>query len=101
MGDDFVTNMEAALTNDRVAGLLVNLFKLSIEETTENINKRLNNIEEKATVTDDRVTILETKIDDIDQKNKENNCIVTGLQQNQTNKESVMTILNDRLKADL
>ena len=101
MGDDFVTNMENALTNDRVAGLLVNLFKISIQETTENINKRLDNIEETATERDDRITTLETKVDEFEQKSKENNCIVTGLQQDQTSKESVMTILNDRLKTDL
>ena len=94
---DFNNKMESALSNDKIADLYVNLFRKSMEQTVRDINTRIDFIEDKDLVRDEKIEYLEWKVDEIEQEKRSSNIIITGLESKQANKNDVRSFLNEKL----
>lgn len=94
---NFVSNMEMALSNGKVAALLVGLFEKSVSQRLNTISDRLAVQEEAGTERDSRLDNIETKIEEYEQQRREKNIIITGLNPNKTTREDVKKFLNDKL----
>ena len=97
----FIRKMELALSNERLAGLFVGLFERYITKTIENISNRVDIHEEKGTEKDKQIDNIEYKPDEVEQRRMENNIIVIELKTNQTMKDTLKKLLNEKLKCNI
>ena len=99
--EEFMHNMAAALSNEKIAGLMVSLFEKAVEKRIDSIDKRIDDIEDKGAERDERIEMIEYKVDEFEQKSKENHVIITGLPKAQAKKDDVIKVLNEKLSCDL
>ena len=65
--------------------------------TIKEIKKRLNTQEKEGSVKDNRLDVIETRIEENEQLRRDENIIIIGLEQNQTSRDDVKKFLNDKL----
>lgn len=87
--DEFVTKYIAALKNEQVMGLLTAGFTQAIDTKIEPLEKDIKRIEESNEIRDERMNIMERKIDEYEQRDRDRNIIVTGLKDNETSVEDI------------
>ena len=96
----FISNLENALENPRVASLYKGLFELSFQKTVEEIHTRIDNVEDREKERDSKLEDMDRRIDEFEQMKRQNNIIITGPQLQDT-KEDVKKLLNDKLKMEM
>ena len=87
--DEFVTKFITALRNEQVMGLLTAGFNQAIDTKIEPIQEDIRLIEESNKFRDERINVMERKIDEYEQRDRDRNIIVTGLKDNETSVEDV------------
>ena len=86
--DEFVMNFITALRNNQVMGLLTAGFNQAIDTKIEPIQEDIRLIEESNKFRDERMNVMERKIDEYEQRDRDRN-IVTGLKDNELSVEDV------------
>ena len=81
-----------------LAGMFGEIFERSLDKKMEPVVHEIvvKDIQSKNLDRDDKVRILEMKVDDLQQKERENNVIITGLGETDANIEGVRRCLNGK-----
>ena len=103
---DIKSEIATALSDPAIMKMLSQAFALQI---TEDMNKKLEALEQRETKVEMSVEGIKTDLkefkqstevdlDEIKQRDKCNNVIISGLQEQQTSKEEICQIINDKVK---
>ena len=92
--DDIINQVIGALSNPRVLEHLSGAFAKQI---TLEINADVQKIKKQGEETVTKVNSMDRRLDEHDQKAKESNAIITGLNNDTTTKDEVTQVLNEEL----
>ena len=86
-----------ALSSKIVQHMLASIFKRSVDMKLKPLEDRVTKIEVCDDRREERISELEEKIDEVQQKERENNAIITGMEKSDPTIEDVRRVLNERL----
>jgi hypothetical protein len=102
---NFVTNLIGALADPKVVELLSTIYKNAtkecLQETTTEISNRMEDLEINVINNETRIERVETKIDNIEQKEKNSNIIVRGVPAGIDVLQKSLELLNKEMKLAL
>lgn len=97
--DDFITKYIKALQNPEVRQLLTFSFNEAIDTKIEPVKKAVETIQVENKARDQRVDKIERKLDVYEQKDRENNILITGMaMEDLEDKTKIAQDLNNKLK---
>ena len=94
---DFIKNMLAALENEKIARLMHG----KTDELLNKMDKRMDNLEEQIIQTNDQVTELQIRVDEIEQRHLSNEISVSGVPPENMTKEGIIALLNTKLGTNI
>ena len=92
------SEVRAAIAEPDFLAMLSSAFAKQI---TEDLKKDINIVKEMGEETDKRVDDLAMRIDEYEQEKREKNITASGIPSDQTGKEEVRRLLNDKLKCNI
>ena len=99
--DDTVQNLIKALTDVRVQTTLKHTMNEALEVYKQENNERIEAIEQEMLETNDRMSTVEIDVDELKQKEKENNIIISGVDDEKKTKGGIRKLLNEKLQCSV
>ena len=90
-----------ALSNKMVQHMLASIFEGCMDRKLKSLEDRVTKIEVCDGRRDERISELEEKVDEVQQKEIENNAIITGMEESDLTIEDVRRLLNEILRLAL
>ena len=93
----FIDNFKAALEVKEIQELMNKRLKKDVEE----IKKQVSEIKSHSAKTNQRIDVMENKFEDLDQQEKDNNIMISGLADDETSVTKICEILTVKLKFEV
>ena len=95
--DDFTIKFIRALSNETVRDLMTGMYEQAIDKKLQPVNEKLAKIDLNDITQNKRLDEVETRMDDMQQTQREKKIIITGLAEDDTNTEGIRRVLNSKL----
>jgi hypothetical protein len=90
---DFIKNMLAALEHEQISKLLHG----KTDDLLEKMDNRLDDMDSRINQTKDQVEELQVKMDEFEQRDKNNQITISGMPEGSMTKDGVIALLNEKL----
>ena len=95
--EKFAQLFAAAMKTQDFVKTMTNIVKDAVTSTTDELNTRIDEIDFLGEIRDEKITTLESKVDTLEQKERAQNIIMTGINTQETSARKVSKTLNKLL----